>query len=96
MNRAPATPQQYIRFLKIGIFFTALFGMYLGIQGLYLILVEKNYITGASLFLAALLIAPPPIGISRMVKEQFGIDLSIPVRMVATTVLLLIAWLSLP
>jgi uncharacterized membrane protein YedE/YeeE len=85
-----------MRFLKIGIFFTALFGMYLGIQGLYLILVENNFITGASLFLAALLIAPPPIGISRLVKEQFGIDLSIPVRMVATTVLLLIAWLSLP
>ncbi|MDI3539524.1 MAG: hypothetical protein PWP14_571 [Methanolobus sp.] len=95
MNREPVNPQKYIRFLKIGIFFTALFGMYLGVQGLYLLLVEKNFITGASLFLAGLLIAPPPIGISRMVKEQFGIDLSIPVRMVATTLLLFIAWLSL-
>ena len=70
--------------------------MYLGIQGLYLVLVEKNFITGGSLFLAALLIAPPPIGISRMVKEQFNINLSVPVRMVATTLLLLIAWVSLP
>lgn len=70
--------------------------MYLGIQGLYLMIIEKNFVAGIPLFIAALLIAPPPIGIARMLKEQFNISLSINVRVITATMMLLIAWLSLP
>lgn len=76
-------------------FFTAAFGLYLGIQGLYLFIVERNFIAGIPLFIAALLIAPPPVGISGMLKQQFSVDLSIAVRMVIATLMLFIAWLSL-
>ncbi|WP_319506478.1 hypothetical protein [uncultured Methanolobus sp.] len=70
--------------------------MYLGIQGLYLMIVDRNFISGIPLFIAALLIAPPPIGIARMMKEQFNIDLSITVRVITAIMMLFIAWLSLP
>ncbi|WP_406670466.1 hypothetical protein V7O67_00275 [Methanolobus sp. ZRKC4] len=96
MNASTQNPQQYIRFYKIGVFFTAAFGIYLGIHGLYLIIVENNFIAGIPLFVAALLIAPPPVGIYGMLKEKFNVDISMGVRIIATTLLLLIAWLSLP
>ncbi|TGC09867.1 hypothetical protein CUN85_05445 [Methanolobus halotolerans] len=96
VNGLSQNPQQYIRFYKIGIFFTAAFGLYLGIQGLYLMIVANNFITGIPLFIAAILIAPPPVGISAMLKQQFNIDISMAARMLIATLLLLIAWLSLP
>ncbi|MBN2111393.1 MAG: hypothetical protein JW705_09990 [Methanosarcinaceae archaeon] len=96
LNGPSPNPQQYIKFYKIGIFFTAVFGLYLGIQGLYLIIVVRNFLAGLSLLIAALLIAPPPVGISAMLRQQFNIDLPIVIRMIAATVLLFIAWLSLP
>ncbi|MDW7730885.1 MAG: hypothetical protein SCH66_00480 [Methanolobus sp.] len=96
MNNSSPNPQQYIKFYKIGIFFTAAFGLYLGIQGLYLTIVARNFLAGIPLFVAALLIAPPPVGISVMMKQQFGIDLSMATRMAVATVMIFIAWLSLP
>ncbi len=85
-----------MRFYKIGIFFTAAFGLYLGIHGLYLMIVENNFISGIPLFAAALLIAPPPVGISGMLKEKFNVDLSMAVRLIAATLLLFITWVTLP
>ncbi|MDY0386489.1 MAG: hypothetical protein RBT65_05030 [Methanolobus sp.] len=96
MERKTPSPQQYIKFYKIGMFFTAIFGLYLGIHGLYLIIVERNFISGIPLFVAALLIAPPPVGISGMLKRNYNIDLSIGVRMAVTIMMLIIAWLTLP
>ncbi|WP_235856207.1 hypothetical protein [Methanolobus halotolerans] len=59
-------------------------------------IVANNFITGIPLFIAAILIAPPPVGISAMLKQQFNIDISMAARMLIATLLLLIAWLSLP
>lgn len=89
-------PEQRLRFQKGGLFFLATFGIYLGLQGLYLILVARNPIAGTPLFLAALLIAPPPVGISEMVNDSFGIHIPMSKRIGIAIVMLFISWLSLP
>ncbi|WP_342304000.1 hypothetical protein [Methanolobus sp. ZRKC5] len=96
MKGSSPSPQQYTLVYKIGIFFTAAFGLYLGIHGLYLIIVDRNFVAGIPLFIAALLIAPPPIGIYGMVKDKFNVELSMALRMIIATLMLFIAWLNLP
>ncbi|WP_292466562.1 hypothetical protein [Methanolobus sp.] len=95
MKGSSPSPQQYNLVYKIGIFFTAAFGLYLGISGLYLIITDRNFIAGIPLFIAAILIAPPPIGIYKMVKDKFNVDLSMALRMIIATLMLFIAWLNL-
>ncbi len=83
---------KYLRFYKMGLFFIALFGIYLGLQGLYLILVTGNYIPGVALFLAALLLSPPPIGISNMVASQLHLELTMGIKVGFSALLLVIAY----
>lgn len=87
--------REFLRFYKGGLLFVALLGIYLGIQGLYLIIVAKNYIPGFCLFLAALLISPPPIGISNMVAQHLRIELTMAMKLGFSTILLVIAVLTL-
>ena len=84
-----------LRFYKMGLFFVAILGIYLGISGLYLIMIEKNYLAGISLFLAALLISPPPIGISNMVVRHFNVELSMALKLGLTVMCLFIAWMTM-
>ena len=88
----PGGIEKYLRFYKMGLFFIAIFGIYLGISGLYLIIVENNYISGVSLFLAALLLSPPPIGISNMVARNLHLELTMGIKVGFSSLLLLIAW----
>ncbi|WP_300606963.1 hypothetical protein [Methanohalophilus sp.] len=87
--------REFLRYYKGGLLLIALLGIYLGIQGLYLIIVAKDYIPGISLFLAALLISPPPIGISNMVAQQLRIELTMVMKLGFSTILLVIAVLTL-
>lgn len=59
-------------------------------------IVGRDFISGIPLFVAAVLIAPPPVGISGMLKEYFNIDLSMGKRIAITILMLFIAWLALP
>ncbi len=86
---------KYLRFYKMGLLFVALFGIYLGIQGIYLILIEKNFLAGIPLFLAALLISPPPIGISNMVIRRFNVELSMGLKLGLAVLFLFIGWMNL-
>ncbi|WP_440952874.1 hypothetical protein [Methanococcoides sp. FTZ1] len=88
----PGGIEKYLRFYKGGLFFTAIFGIVLGLWGLQLIIVEHNYISGIPLFLAALLISPPPIGISNMVARNLHVELTMGMKLGFSTLLLFIAW----
>jgi membrane-bound ClpP family serine protease len=90
-NVLPGGIEKYLRFYKMGLFFISIFGIYLGIQGLYLIIVENNYIPGFCLFGAALLISPPPIGISNMVARNLHMELTMGIKVGFSTLLLAIA-----
>ncbi|MBP2030102.1 hypothetical protein J2755_001036 [Methanohalophilus levihalophilus] len=87
--------REFLRFYKGGLLFVALLGIYLGIQGLYLIIIDKNFIPGICLFLAALLISPPPIGISNMVAQHLRIELTMGIKLGFSALLLVIAVLTL-
>ncbi len=89
-------PEQHLRFQKGGLFFLATFGIYLGLQGLYLILVARNLLAGIPLFLAALLIAPPPVGIANMLQENLRISIPMSKRIGIAIIMLFISWLNLP
>jgi len=73
-----------------------MFGIFLGLQGLYLILIARNLLAGIPLFVAALLISPPPVGISYMLQENFNINISMVKRLGIAVIMLFISWLSLP
>ncbi|WP_244603346.1 hypothetical protein [Methanococcoides sp. NM1] len=88
----PGGIEKYLRFYKMGLLIISIFGIYLGISGLYLIIVEHNYISGISLFLAALLLSPPPIGISNMVAQNLHLELTMGIKVGFSSMLLLIAW----
>ena len=91
-NMLPGGIEKYLRFYKMGLLIISIFGIYLGISGLYLIIVENNYISGISLFLAALLLSPPPIGISNMVARNLHLELTMGIKVGFSSMLLLIAW----
>ncbi len=95
-GKVQMNPEQHLKFQKGGLFFLATFGIYLGLQGLYLILVARNLLAGIPLFLAALLIAPPPVGIAEMLRNSFGIHIHMSKRIGIAVVMLFISWLSLP
>lgn len=86
---------EYLRFYKMGLILISGLGIYLGLLGLYLIIVDNNYIPGIALFIAALLISPPPIGISNMIIRHFNIELSMGLKLGIATLLLFIAWWQL-
>lgn len=88
----PGGIEKYLRFYKMGLLFIAIFGIYLGISGLYLIIIANNYISGISLFLAALLLSPPPIGISNMVARNLHLELTMGFKVGISSLLLLIGW----
>ncbi|MBC7086243.1 MAG: hypothetical protein H5T43_07770 [Methanomethylovorans sp.] len=96
VDKMQMDPQQRLKFQKGGLFFLAAFGIYLGIQGLYLMLVARNLLAGVPLFMAALMIAPPPVGISEMLRSNFDIIIPMYLRMGISIVLLFISWLNLP
>ncbi|MFA0823078.1 MAG: hypothetical protein ACC612_09335 [Methanomethylovorans sp.] len=96
VDKMQMAPEQRLKFQKGGLFFLAAFGIYLGLQGLYLILVARNLLAGLPLFVAALMIAPPPVGISDILRSSFGINMPMYQRMGIAIVMLFISWLFLP
>lgn len=78
---------------RIGLVLLWVFGAYLGLTGLQLVIGERNFIAGIPLILTALLILPPPAGIANILKERFGI--STGQRIGISIILLFISWLSL-
>ncbi|WP_367344417.1 hypothetical protein [Methanomethylovorans sp.] len=96
VDKMQMNTDQRLRFQKGGLFFLAAFGIYLGLQGLYLILIARNLTAGLPLFLAALMIAPPPVGIADMLRSSFGINIPMHKRIGITIIMLFISWLFLP
>ncbi|WP_333787379.1 hypothetical protein [Methanomethylovorans sp.] len=96
VDKMQMAPEQRLRFQKGGLFFLSAFGIYLGLQGLYLILVSRNLLAGLPLFLAALMIAPPPVGISEMLRSSFGINIPMYKRIGIAIIMLFISWVFLP
>ncbi|MGB3906994.1 MAG: hypothetical protein WBL02_01005 [Methanomethylovorans sp.] len=96
VDKMQMNTDQRLRFQKGGLFFLAAFGIYLGLQGLYLILIARNLPAGLPLFLAALMIAPPPVGIADMLRSSFGINIPMHKRIGITIIMLFISWLFLP
>ena len=78
---------------RIGLVLLWVFGAYLGLMGLQLTIIERNFISGIPLVLTALLILPPPAGIAGFLRERFGITTGQRIGM--SIILLFIAWLTL-
>ncbi|WP_049891327.1 hypothetical protein [Methanohalobium evestigatum] len=64
--------------------------------GLDLALTENNLAAGVPLFLTALVILPPPAGITNIIESKINYKIPGGLKLAIGTILLFIAWINLP